>query len=74
MVGTTIWATLAEGTTVCMLFFIAFSLPLSIVFLVLLWAGSAVAQRSSGRAESGGLLLLAGHLKPLSLFPMQLFD
>ena len=28
--------------------------------VVLLWVGSSVAQRSSGLADSGGLLLLAG--------------
>ena len=31
MVGTTIWAALAKGKTVCMLFFIAFCLPLIVV-------------------------------------------
>ena len=38
--------------------------------LVLLWAGSTVAQRSSRWAESGGSLLLDGHLKTPFPFPL----
>ena len=40
--------------------------------LVLLWAGSSVAQRSCGWAESRGLMLLAGYLKPPFPFPFPL--
>ena len=38
--------------------------------LVLLWARSAVAQRSGGWAEFGGSLLLARPLKPPFPFPL----
>ena len=54
MVGTTIQVALAKDTTVCMLFFIAFCLPLIVVFLVLLPAGSTIAQRSGGWVDLEG--------------------
>ena len=68
MVGTTIWAAQFGGKRVCMMFScLLFATNCSI--LVVLWAGETIAQRSDGRAESVGLLLLAVKLNPFPLFP-----
>ena len=73
MVGTTIRVAWFEGKTICMLFScLLFTTTCSI--LVLLWVGSIIAQRFGGWVESGGLLLLARHSKPLSLFPYVLVN
>ena len=70
MVGTTIQSALVEGIIVCLLFSLPFVSAIVCSILVPLWAGSSVAQRSDGWAESKGSLLLAGHLKPPFLFPL----
>ena len=68
MVGTTIWAALVEGKTIFLLFSLPSVFAIGCSILVLLCAGSAIAQRSGGWVESRGLLLLARQIKPLSYF------
>ena len=70
MVGTTIqkpWSKVKQ--LVC--YFHCFMYVTICSILVLLRARFVVAQRSSGWADSGGLSLLAGHLKPLFPFPCE---
>ena len=67
IVGTTIRLAWFEGKTIC-IFFSCLLLAIVCSTLVLLWAGSTIAQRIGGWVESGGSLLLTKQYKTLSPF------